>query len=133
VDDRDTDPNQVLDLTAEAEVADEAAENLAFGGPPDNSQEVTPTIKKVQEATHCRECRGPITVFEDFIPQPKTPDDAWKHLDKCYTTKSDLWSWCPKAGIFVGRLRVSWERRSRQWTPEDQAILPTEFRRKPSV
>lgn len=108
-----------IDVTDDASVVDDGAEDLALSGPNDDAREVTPEVEQ-----GCRECGGRLAQIERHWPAPANPDDAWNSWhDGCVATPSGSWSWCNQTGIlWVGDERKDFERRKNppRWNGEER-------------
>lgn len=118
-----------LDLTEEAAVVDEIAEELAVSGPADNARETTPTVKPV-----CRECGGPLEhLAEDWRP-PISAKQAWReYKGGCVMVGKDQtpWSFCRyTGGCWVGGVRIDLDRRK---TPREPPWNGVERRKTPGT
>ena len=60
----------------------------------------------------CPECGRGLTRLADWIPQPATPEAAWRGwIRSCVATQSSSWQWCPLTGWLTARVRVQWPRK----------------------
>jgi hypothetical protein len=80
----------------EPEVADELSETLAIDGPPDDANEVTPTLSVEDACGLCRLMRT--RRLPNGTPPPKDCTHAWGHT-RCCAPWDGEWSWCPVTGL----------------------------------
>lgn len=49
----------------------------------------------------CPQCRGPIQALANWIPPPRTRQEAWAGwTSSCVRNQSMTWFWCPNTGLF---------------------------------
>lgn len=110
------------------EVADELAEDLAVDGPPDDENEVTPTVG-VEDA--CGFCAlVAVQRVANFCPPPQSCTEAW-HYRTCCATWDGFWAWCQIRGMLSVDGKVTdCDRRAKErngpppGTPERRQLAP---------
>ena len=67
----------------------------------DDGWDSTPT----PAARVCPDCAGRQVILADFVPPPRSYDEAWGIPSCCGTGNPDLWRWCRGTGEVTEKSR----------------------------